>query len=96
MRFLGHSTVRLELAGRTVLTDSTPSPASPPCRARMRSLLVEPPRRFAAAVDAATSVGGPVTRALPTAPGSAVALPSALLPAPVRSPAGRPRLEGTS
>ena len=66
-----------------------------PHRARMRALLVEPPRRFAAAVDAATSVGGPVTQVLVTPPGSPVALPSSLLPTPDRSPTGRPGLEGT-
>ncbi|MGY5882393.1 MBL fold metallo-hydrolase [Modestobacter lacusdianchii] len=51
-----------------------------PYRARMRSLLVEPPRRFAAAVAAAATVGGPRTQVLLTAPGSPVALPP--VPAP--------------
>ncbi|CCH85857.1 Zn-dependent hydrolase of the beta-lactamase fold-like protein [Modestobacter italicus] len=43
-----------------------------PWRARMRALLTEPPRRFAAAVTA----GGPATHVALTAPGSAVVLPS--------------------
>jgi len=62
-----------------------------PYRARLRAMLVEPPRRFAAAVDAATSVGGPATSVLVTPPGSPVPLP-VLLPAP--SPV-RPGVEGT-
>jgi L-ascorbate metabolism protein UlaG (beta-lactamase superfamily) len=43
-----------------------------PWRARMRALLTEPPRRFAAAVAAA----GPGPRVALTAPGSAVVLPA--------------------
>jgi L-ascorbate metabolism protein UlaG (beta-lactamase superfamily) len=43
-----------------------------PWRARMRALLTEPPRRFAAAVTA----GGPATHVALTAPGSAVVLPA--------------------
>jgi L-ascorbate metabolism protein UlaG (beta-lactamase superfamily) len=43
-----------------------------PWRARMRALLTEPPRRFAAAVAAA----GPATHVALTAPGSAVVLPA--------------------
>jgi L-ascorbate metabolism protein UlaG (beta-lactamase superfamily) len=50
-----------------------------PWRARMRRLLTEPPRRFAAAVAAA----GSRTHVALTAPGSPVELPS-----PVDSPAG--------
>jgi L-ascorbate metabolism protein UlaG (beta-lactamase superfamily) len=45
-----------------------------PWRARMRALLTEPPRRFAAAVAAATSV----TSVALTQPGSPVVLPAAL------------------
>jgi L-ascorbate metabolism protein UlaG (beta-lactamase superfamily) len=45
-----------------------------PWRARMRALLTEPPRRFAAAVTAA----GSATRVALTSPGSAVQLPTRL------------------
>jgi L-ascorbate metabolism protein UlaG (beta-lactamase superfamily) len=58
-----------------------------PWRARMRRLLTEPPRRFAADVAAVTAAGGVTTHVALTAPGSPV-----VLPAPVESPVGR---EGT-
>jgi L-ascorbate metabolism protein UlaG (beta-lactamase superfamily) len=57
-----------------------------PWRTRMRRLLVEPPRRFAAAVAAA----GARTHVALTAPGSPVALP------PVGRSPGRRGLESTS
>jgi L-ascorbate metabolism protein UlaG (beta-lactamase superfamily) len=47
-----------------------------PWRARMRSLLTEPPRRFAEDVAALTAAGGAVTQVALTAPGSPVALPA--------------------
>jgi L-ascorbate metabolism protein UlaG (beta-lactamase superfamily) len=53
-----------------------------PVRARMRALLTEPPRRFAAAVAAA----GSATRVALTAPGSPVVLPGAV-PFPVEGTA---------
>ncbi|WP_299954861.1 MBL fold metallo-hydrolase [uncultured Modestobacter sp.] len=59
--------------GTYAVTGLTSLPS--PYRARMRSLLVEPPRRFAAAVAAAATVGGARTQVLLTAPGSPVALP---------------------
>ena len=46
-----------------------------PWRARMRSLLVDPPRRFAEDVAALAATGGAGTRVALTAPGSAVVLP---------------------
>ena len=60
------------LAGLTTLVT--------PWRARMRALLTEPPRRFAADVAALAAAGGTPTRVSLTAPGQAVVLPS-----PVRS-----------
>jgi L-ascorbate metabolism protein UlaG (beta-lactamase superfamily) len=55
-----------------------------PWRARMRSLLTEPPRRFAEDVAALAAAGGVTSQVAVTAPGSPV-----VLPAPVDSPAGR-------
>jgi L-ascorbate metabolism protein UlaG (beta-lactamase superfamily) len=60
------------LAGLTTLAT--------PWRARMRALLTEPPRRFAADVAALAAAGGTPTQVALTAPGSPV-----VLPAPVRS-----------
>jgi hypothetical protein len=56
-----------------------------PWRDRMRRLLVEPPRRFAAAVAAHS----PSTHVALTEPGAPVALPQ-----PGRWPAAPPRLRG--
>jgi L-ascorbate metabolism protein UlaG (beta-lactamase superfamily) len=47
-----------------------------PWRGRMRDLLVDPPRRFAAEVGALAAAGGARTRVALTAPGSAVVLPA--------------------
>ena len=64
---------------------SLPSPS----RARMRSLLVEPPQRFASAVASLAARGGAATQVVQTAPGSPV-----VLPATMRGTAGRPGVEG--
>jgi L-ascorbate metabolism protein UlaG (beta-lactamase superfamily) len=58
------------LAGLTTLTT--------PWRARMRALLTEPPRRFAADVAALAAAGGTPTQVALTAPGSPVVLPAAV------------------
>ncbi|WP_369140415.1 MBL fold metallo-hydrolase [Modestobacter versicolor] len=47
-----------------------------PWRARMRALLTEPPRRFAAEVAGLAAAGGAATRVALTAPGSPVVLPA--------------------
>ena len=47
-----------------------------PWRGRMRDLLVDPPRRFAAEVAALAAAGGSPTRVALTAPGSPVVLPA--------------------
>jgi len=59
-----------------------------PWRARMRSLLVEPPRRFAADVAALAATGGAATAVALTAPGARVVLPtSTARPTPVEDTA---------
>jgi L-ascorbate metabolism protein UlaG (beta-lactamase superfamily) len=64
-----------------------------PWRARMRMLLTEPPRRFAADVTALAAAGGATTQVALTTPGTPVVLPAPVpLPSPVDGPAGS---EGT-
>jgi len=59
-----------------------------PWRARMRSLLVDPPRRFAADVAALAATGGATTQVALTTPGSPVVLPAPIArPTPVEDTA---------